>query len=72
MSLVDVTSAMRLHVFAEAALILAAAGFAGVLASVLLRRNREFFERARFMPLEDDRGAGGDVAPRQEAMTDEQ
>lgn len=71
MSLVDVTSAMRLHVFAEAALILAAVGFAGVLASVLLRRNREHFERARFMPLEDDRAPGGDAAPRQEAMTDE-
>jgi cbb3-type cytochrome oxidase subunit 3 len=68
MSLVDVTSAMRLHVFAEAALILAAAGFAGVLLSVLLRRNREHFARARFMPLEDDRvpdagspETGGDV-----------
>jgi cbb3-type cytochrome oxidase subunit 3 len=55
MSLVDVTSAMRLHVFAEVALVLAAAGFAGVLLSVFLRRNREHFERARFMPLEDDR-----------------
>jgi cbb3-type cytochrome oxidase subunit 3 len=71
MSLVDIMSAMRLHVFAEAALVLAAAGFVGVLVSVLLRRNREWFERARFMPLEDDRGTDGDAAPRQEAMTDE-
>jgi cbb3-type cytochrome oxidase subunit 3 len=56
MSLVDVASAMRLHVFAEAAMVLAAVGFAGVLVSVLLRRNREHFERARFMPLDDDAG----------------
>jgi cbb3-type cytochrome oxidase subunit 3 len=71
MSLVDVTSAMRLHVFAEAALVLAAVGFAGVLVSLLLRRNREHFERARFMPLDDDRTLDGDAPPRQEAMTDE-
>jgi cbb3-type cytochrome oxidase subunit 3 len=55
MSLTDIVSAMRLHLFAEAALVLAAAGFATVLVTVFLRSNRAAFERARFLPLEDDR-----------------
>ena len=54
MSLVDVMSAMRLHMFAEAAFVMAAAGFAVVLVSVFLRRNRALFEQARFIPLEED------------------
>ena len=47
MSLADVMSAMRLHLFAEAALLLASASFVTVLVSVFLRRNRAPFERAR-------------------------
>ena len=63
MSLADVMSAMRLHGFAEAAFVLAFASFLTVLVTVFLRRNRAPFERARFMPLEDD-GAPRPVDPR--------
>ena len=56
MSLGDVMSAMKLHVLAEVALVLAFASFLTVLVTVFLRLNRAPFERARFMPLEDERG----------------
>jgi cbb3-type cytochrome oxidase subunit 3 len=56
MSLTDIMSATRLHLFAEAAFVLALAAFATVLATVFLRENRAAFERARFLPLEDEPG----------------
>jgi cbb3-type cytochrome oxidase subunit 3 len=64
MSMTDIVSAMRLHFFAEAAFVLALAGFATVLVTVFHRKNRAPFERARFLPLEDERrgaapGEGG-------------
>jgi cbb3-type cytochrome oxidase subunit 3 len=74
MSLVDVMSAMRLHLFAEAAFVIAAAGFLTVVVTVFLRANRVPFERARLMPFDDDppprpmpegrSGNGGDTAVR--------
>ncbi len=54
MSLTDVMSAMRLNLFAEAAFVLAGAAFATVLVTVFLRSNRAAFERARFLPFEDE------------------
>ena len=54
MSLSDIMSGMRLHIFAEAALFLASLAFLGVLVTTFLRRNREPFERARLIPLQDD------------------
>ncbi len=48
---------MGLGFFAQAGLVIAAAGFLAVLVSVFLRGNREAFDRARRMPLEDDGGA---------------
>jgi cbb3-type cytochrome oxidase subunit 3 len=66
MSLTDIMSAMRLHLFAEAAFVLALAAFATVLVTVFLGRNRAAFERARFLPLEDEprprRGEGSAAA----------
>ena len=47
MSLSDIMSAMRLNLFAEAAFVLAAAGFLTVLVTLFLRANRAPFERAR-------------------------
>jgi len=75
MSLADVMSAMRLHGFAEVAFVLAFASFLTVLVTMFLRGNRAPFERARFMPVEED-GAPrpGDPArplPREEAVGDE-
>jgi hypothetical protein len=54
MKMSDVVSAMGNHVFAEIALVIAAAGFLTVIVTTLLRRNREPFERARLMPLMDE------------------
>jgi cbb3-type cytochrome oxidase subunit 3 len=54
MSLGDIMSAMRLHLFAEAAFVLAGAAFATVLVTLLRSGNRAAFERARFLPLEDE------------------
>ena len=54
MKLSDVMSAMELHVFAEAAFVIAAAAFAAVVVTTCLPRNREPFERARLMPLTGD------------------
>ena len=67
MSLGDIMSGIGQELFAEAAFVLAAAGFLTVLVTTLLRRNREAFERARFMPLREDPGA----PRREEAATHE-
>lgn len=71
MSLTDIMSAMRLHLFAEAGFVLALAGFATVLVTVFRRDNRAAFERARWLPLEDEPGprpshGGGPSAARGE------
>jgi len=57
MSLTDVMSGFGLHLFAEAGLILFGAAFVAIAVTTFLRRNREHFERARFLPLEDETGA---------------
>jgi cbb3-type cytochrome oxidase subunit 3 len=72
MSMTDIMSAMRLHLFAEAAFVLALAAFATVLVTVFRGDNRAAFERARFLPLEDEPRPravreGGSVAGRGEA-----
>jgi cbb3-type cytochrome oxidase subunit 3 len=58
MRMSDVVSAMGHQVFAEIALVIAAAGFLAVIVATLLRKNREPFERARLMPLSQEREAG--------------
>ena len=60
MSLTDVMSAMHLHWFTEAAFVLAAAGFATVLITTFLRRNRTAFEGARLLPFADEAVGEGD------------
>ena len=57
MSLTDVMSGFGLHLFAEAGLVLFGAAFLAITVATFLRRNRERFERARFLPLEDEPGA---------------
>jgi cbb3-type cytochrome oxidase subunit 3 len=57
MKLADVMSQLRLEGYAEAAFILAAAAFLTVLVTTFMRRNREPFEHARWLPLADDRPA---------------
>ncbi len=66
MSLSDVMSGMGSSVFAQAAFVLASAAFLTVLVTLFLGRNRAAFERARFLPLEDDSGErrGGDGGSR--------
>ena len=62
MGLADVMSSMRLEWFAEVGLGVSCLGFAALVVSLLLRRNRAAFERARWLPLEAERparGAGG-------------
>lgn len=54
MSLTDVMSGAGLHLYAEVALVLSAGAFVAVLVRTLRRKNAELFERARWMPLEDD------------------
>jgi hypothetical protein len=56
MSLTDVMSGFGLHLFAEAGLVLFGAAFLAIAVTTSLRRNREHFERARFLPLEDEPG----------------
>ncbi|HET8529767.1 MAG TPA: hypothetical protein VFO08_01350 [Methylomirabilota bacterium] len=58
MKLADVVSAMHFDLFAQIALLIAVAGFATVLVSVFLARNREPFRQASLMPLSEDRPAG--------------
>ena len=57
MKLADVVSAMHFNLFAQIALVIALVGFATVLVSVFLARNREPFRQASLMPLADDRPA---------------
>ncbi len=54
MSLVDIMSAMRLHMYAEVALLIFLAMFLAVVIHVFRRNNEPRFESARFMPLDDD------------------
>lgn len=58
MKLADVMSAMHFNLFAQIALVIALAGFATVVVSVFLARNREPFRQASLMPLAEDRPAG--------------
>ena len=53
MSLTDVIGAMRLHLFAEVAFVLATGAFATVLITVFLRANHAAFERARLLPFDE-------------------
>jgi cbb3-type cytochrome oxidase subunit 3 len=57
MSLTDVMSGFGLHLYAEGGLVLFGAAFLAIAVTTFLRRNREHFERARFLPLEDEPGA---------------
>lgn len=57
MSLTDVMSGFALQVFPEAGLVLFGAAFLAIAVTMFLRRNRTYFERARFLPLEDDGNA---------------
>ena len=57
MSLTDVMSGFGLQLFAEAGLVLFGAAFVAIAAFTFLGRNREHFERARSLPLEDEPGA---------------
>jgi len=57
MSLTDVMSGFALQVFPEAGLVLFGAAFLAIAVTLFLRRNRTYFERARFLPLEDEGGA---------------
>lgn len=54
MRLGDVMGAMRLEAYAEVGLVLAFAAFVIVVATTFWPRNREAFERASRLPLEDD------------------
>jgi cbb3-type cytochrome oxidase subunit 3 len=56
MSLTDVMSGFGLHLFAELGLVLFGGAFLAIAVTTFLRRNREPFERARFLPLEDEPG----------------
>ena len=57
MSLSDVMSGVGLHLFAEVGLVLFGAAFLAIAVTTFLRRNREHFERARLLPLEDEAAA---------------
>ncbi len=54
MSLADVMGGSGLSAWAEAGLLLTFAVFAAVTIRAFSRRNRESFERARLLPLEDE------------------
>ena len=58
MKLADVMSAMHFNLFAQAALVVAVAGFVTVMVALFLARNREPFRRAALMPLADDQPVG--------------
>jgi cbb3-type cytochrome oxidase subunit 3 len=67
MSMTDIISAMRLTLLAEVAFVLALAGFLTVLVTLFLRANRAPFERARFLPLEDEPGPRRGMPAQREA-----
>ncbi len=54
MKLSDVMGRSGLVSFAEIALLLFIAAFIGIVIYTFMKRNREKYERARHMPLEDD------------------
>jgi cbb3-type cytochrome oxidase subunit 3 len=58
MSLSDVMSAFALQVFPEVGFVLFGTAFLVIAVTMFLRRNRTYFERARFLPLDEDGGAG--------------
>jgi cbb3-type cytochrome oxidase subunit 3 len=53
MSLSEIVSALRLHLWAEIALVLFLALFGGVLLYAFAGKRAEVFERARHMPLDE-------------------
>ena len=57
MSLTDVMSGFGLQLFAELGLVLFGGAFFAIAVTTFLRRNREHFERARYLPLENEPGA---------------
>ena len=63
MRLSDVMSAFALQVFPEVGLALFGVAYVVIAVTMFLRRNQTYFERARFLPLEEDGGArqGGEV-----------
>ena len=66
MSLTDLMSRAQLHVWAEAALVMFVLIFLGVCAYAFSRGNRETFDRARRLPLDDvpdRRGRSGEPGP---------
>jgi cbb3-type cytochrome oxidase subunit 3 len=54
MSLADIMGGSGFSLFAEIGLLVALGAFAGVVAGLCRRANRDAFERARHLPLEDD------------------
>jgi len=58
MSLSDVMSGANLQAWAQVALVLFAGAFLAVLVHAVLRGNRDLFERARRLPLDEDRTEG--------------
>ena len=54
MSLVDIMSDMKLHMFAEVALVIFLAVFIAIVVHVFRKRNGAAFDSARYMPLDDD------------------
>jgi hypothetical protein len=58
MSMTDIVSAAWFPLLTGAAFALALAGFAMVLVTVFLGKNRSALERARFLPLEDELSRG--------------
>ena len=55
MSLTDMMGAFALQIFPEIGFVLFGSAFLAIAVTMFLRRNRPYFERARFLPLEDDR-----------------
>ena len=53
MSLSELVSALRLHLWAEIALVMFLSLFAGVLVYTLGRKRAALFDRARHMPLDE-------------------
>ncbi|MCB9555777.1 MAG: cbb3-type cytochrome c oxidase subunit 3 [Deltaproteobacteria bacterium] len=50
----DAVGAANLSSYAVIAMVLFIAAFGGIIAYLLLRRNRQVFDRARQMPLDDE------------------
>jgi cbb3-type cytochrome oxidase subunit 3 len=62
MRLSDIMSRMGLHTYAEVALVIFFVVFVGIAIYVFSRRRRKHWDRARYMPLEDDKPlTGGEV-----------